>query len=60
MKLYQWVFGHQPHFVVAQSYAEAEETIQRENGPFHPVKKIELIGEYVLLGRSVMPDEDET
>ena len=49
MKLFQWGFGHQPHYVAAEDFAAAEKAIQDKYGPFHKIERIEFVSEYVLL-----------
>ena len=59
--LYQFVFGYQPHYVVAESYADAEKTI-KETG-YSPAKQIECLGPYVYISKKTLnlevnPDDD--
>ena len=50
MNLYQFVSGHQPHYVVALNFADAETTIlERYSSP----EKIEDLGPYVQISADV-------
>ena len=49
MELYQWTFGHQPHYVVAMDYADAEVEIKNKYGRFTKIDRIDCLGPYVTV-----------
>ena len=53
-RLYQYGFGSQPHYVVAESYADAEATIRRWEGFNSTIVRIDCLGPYVLVSESVL------
>ena len=52
--LYQFAFGYQPHYVVAESFADAEKTT--EAAGYKSIETIECLGPYVLISRNVLVD----
>lgn len=54
MKLYQFVFGNQPHYVVAVDYGDAERTIEKE---YSSPTKIECLGPYVMVSDKAKEEE---
>lgn len=47
MRLYQFAFGHQPHYVVARDYGAAEALIKKAG--YSTPQTITDLGPYVLL-----------
>ncbi len=54
--LYQYIFGCQPHYVVAQSFADAEAAVKVERGDYVAIERIDCLGPYVLLSPNVLDD----
>lgn len=52
MNLYQYTFGYQPHYVVAEDFGDAEKTIKTGYPGCVPVK-IECHGAYIGFSRKV-------
>ncbi len=53
MNLYQFADGHQPHYVAAKSYAQAEKLIAAAR--YSPPEFIKLISVYLLLPEEEKP-----
>ena len=48
-KLYQYIFGTQPHYVVATSYGDAEKAIKKYYPSTSEPMKIECLGQYIII-----------
>ena len=51
MNLYQFLFGYQPHYVIALTYADAEQKIRKQ---YRNPDKIECLGPYVMISDEVL------
>jgi hypothetical protein len=60
VNLYQWKFGHQPHYVIAESLGDAEETIKSKYGWTTEIDRIDNLGPYVEVSTTCCPCRDCT
>ena len=58
MNLYQFEFGSESHYVVAESFAEAESLIAAAD--YSPPGRIENLGEYVLVSPNAIANEESS
>lgn len=47
MRLFQFTFGYQPHYVVARDFAQAEELIRSKG--YSTIDRIDRVSDYVIL-----------
>ena len=59
MNLYQWQFGHQPHYVVACSFADAENAIHDKYGWTTKIERIENLGSFVEISVAAIDDAEQ-
>jgi hypothetical protein len=50
MRLYQFAFGYQPHYVVAKDFGDAERLIHKHNYSFTEIKDL---GPYIILDAAI-------
>lgn len=55
-QLFQWAFGVQPNYVVAESFADAEKEIRRQYGTT-TVRRLDLVSPYVEISDAVLISE---
>lgn len=58
MGLYEWGNTSQRHYVVADSYGEAEKAIKFEYGQTTRPNQITYLGPYVLIAKDVLAEKD--
>ena len=53
MNLYQWSFGCQPHYVIAEDLGDAERVIKQEYD--NAIERIDCLGPYVQVSERCCP-----